>query len=44
MLKFQENCTIKNQSFEDFVLLIFVLTDDFYKTVALDSVNFQPQH
>jgi len=41
MLKFQENCTIENQSFEDFILLIFVLTDDFYKSVAPDSVKFR---
>ena len=29
MLKFQKNYTIENQSFEDFILLIFVLTNDF---------------
>ena len=32
MLKFQENCTIE-KSFEDFILLIFILTDDFYRNV-----------
>ncbi len=42
MLKFQENCTIENQSFEDFILLIFVLTDDFYQSVAPDSIKFRP--
>jgi len=39
MLKFQKNCTIENLSYEDFILLIFVLTDDFYKSVAL---KFRP--
>ena len=34
MMKFQENYTIKHQSFEDFILLIFVLTDDLYKKIA----------
>ena len=42
MLKLQKNCTIENQSFEDFILLIFVLTDDFYKSVAPDCVKFRP--
>ena len=41
MLKFQENYTIENQSFEDFILLIFVLTDELYKKVAPDSVKFR---
>lgn len=39
MLKFQKNCTIENLSYEDFILLIFVLTEDFYKSVAL---KFRP--
>lgn len=42
MLKFQENYTIEKQSFEDFILLIFVLTDDCYQTVVPDSVKFRP--
>ena len=42
MLKFQENCSIENQTFEDFILVIFVLTDDFYKSVVPDSVKFRP--
>ena len=41
MLKLQENYTIENQSFEDFILLIFVLTDELYKKVAPDSVKFR---
>ena len=39
MMKFQENYTIENQSFEDFILLIFVLTDDLYKKIAPDKVK-----
>ena len=42
MLKFQENYTIENQTFEDFILVIFVLIDDFYQTDAPDSVKFRP--
>ena len=42
MLKFQENCTIENQTFEDFILLIFVLINDFYQTEAPNSVKFRP--
>ena len=42
MLKFQEDCIIENQTFEDFILLIFVLIDDFYQTEAPDSVKFRP--
>ena len=39
MMKIQENYTIENQSFEDFILLIFVLTDDLYKKIAPDKVK-----
>ena len=39
MLEFQKNYTIENQSFEDFILLFFVLTDDLYKKIAPDSVK-----
>jgi len=42
MLKFQKNYIIENQSFEDFILLIFVLIDDFYKSVAPNSIKFRP--
>ncbi|MBR6012375.1 MAG: hypothetical protein IK062_01160 [Selenomonadaceae bacterium] len=41
MLKFQKNYTIENQSFEYFILLIFVLIDGLYKKVAPDSVKFR---
>ena len=39
MLKFQEDYIIENQTFEDFILLIFVLTDDLYKKIAPDKVK-----
>lgn len=41
MLKFQENYTIAAQSFEDFILVVFVLIDDFYKKVVPDKVKFR---
>ena len=34
MLKFQEEYSIVHQSFEDFILVIFVLVDDLYKNCA----------
>ena len=36
------NHSIANQSFEDFILLIFVLVDDLYKKVAPDCVKYRP--
>ena len=42
MLKLQKNCTIENQSFEDFILLIFVFVDDLYKANVPDCVKFRP--
>ena len=41
MLKFEENYSIAAQSFEDFILVIFVLIDDFYKKVVPDKVKFR---
>ena len=41
MLKFQENYNIATQSFEDFILVIFVLIDDFYKKVVPDKIKFR---
>ena len=37
MLKFQEDYSIVHQSFEDFILVVFVLVDDLYKKVAPKS-------
>lgn len=42
MSKFQEEYSIAHQSFEDFILVIFVLIDDLYKKVAPDSVKYRP--
>ena len=42
MLKFQKNYTIAQQSFEDFILVVFVLVDDLYKKVAPKSVKHRP--
>ena len=39
MSKFQTEYGITHQSFEDFVLVIFVLVDDPYKKVAPDCVK-----
>ena len=41
MLKFQEEYSIAYQSFEDFILVIFVLVDDLYKKVAPDSIKYR---
>ena len=40
--KFQAKCSIAHQSFEDFILVLFVLVDDLYKKVAPDYVKFRP--
>lgn len=42
MSKFQEEYSIANQSFEDFILVIFVLVDDLYKKVAPNQVKCRP--
>ena len=42
MLKFQEDYNIAHQSFEDLILVIFVLVDDLYKKVAPESVKYRP--
>lgn len=39
MSKFQTEYSIANQSFEDFILVIYVLVDDLYKKVAPDCVK-----
>ena len=39
MSKFQEEYSTANQSFEDFILVIFVLVDDLYKKVAPNQVK-----
>ena len=41
MLKFQEEYSIAHQSFEDFILVIFVLVDDLYKKVAPHSIKYR---
>ena len=42
MSKFQARYNIAHQSFEDFIPVIFVLTDDLYKKVASDCVKYRP--
>ena len=42
MSKFQTEYSIANQSFEDFILIIFVLVDDLYKKVAPNQVKYRP--
>ena len=39
MLEFQKEYSIAPQSFEDFILVIFVLVDDLYKKVAPDNIK-----
>ena len=39
MSKFQAEYSIANQSFEDFILAIYVLVDDLYKKVAPNQVK-----
>ena len=39
MSKFQEEYNIAHQSFEDFILVIFVLVDDLYKKVAPNQIK-----
>lgn len=41
MSKFQAEYSIAHQSFEDFILVLFVLVDDLYKKVAPDCVKFR---
>ena len=43
MLKFQEDYNIAHQSFEDLILVIFVLVDDLYKKVAPKAVKHRPK-
>ena len=42
MSKFQEEYSIANQSFEDLILVIFVLVDNLYKKVTPDDIKFRP--
>ncbi|MBO4780595.1 MAG: hypothetical protein J5497_08160 [Selenomonadaceae bacterium] len=42
MSEFQEEYSIAHQSFEDFILVIYVLIDDFYKKVAPDCIKYRP--
>ena len=39
MLKFQNNHTTKIETFEDFILIIFVMIDDLYQQYAPVSVS-----
>ena len=39
MSKFQAEYSIARQSFEDFILVVYVLVDDLYKKVAPDGVK-----
>ena len=41
MTKFQEEYSIAHQSFEDFILIIYVLIDDLYKKVAPNQVKYR---
>ena len=42
MSKFQTEYIIAHQSFEDFILVIYVLVDDLYKKVAPNQVKYRP--
>ena len=42
MSKFQAEYSMTHQSFEDFILVIFVLVDDLYKKVAPNQVKYRP--
>ena len=42
MLKLEENCSIAAQSFEDFILVILVLIDDFYKKSRSERGKISP--
>ena len=42
MSKFQAEYNIAHQSFEDFILVIFVLVDDLYKKVAPGCIKYRP--
>ena len=42
MSKFKSEYSIAHQSFEDFILVIYVLVDDLYKKVAPNQVKYRP--
>ena len=42
MSKFQTEYSIAHQSFEDFILVVYVLVDDLYKKVAPNQVKCRP--
>ena len=42
MSKFQEEYSIAHQSFEDFILVVYVMVDDLYKKVAPNQVKHRP--
>ena len=42
MLEFQKEYSIAHQSFEDFILVVFVLVDVLYKKVAPKSLRHRP--
>ena len=42
MSKFQAEYSIAQQSFEDFILVIYVMVDDLYKKVAPNQVKYRP--
>ena len=42
MSKFQAEYSIAQQSFEDFILVIYVLVDDLYKKIAPNQVKCRP--
>ena len=42
MSKFQEEYSIARQSFEDFILVVYVMVDDLYKKVAPNQVKHRP--
>ena len=44
MSKFQAEYNIAHQSFEDFILVIYVLVDDLYKKVAPNQVKYRPNN
>ena len=43
MSKFQSEYSIAHQSFEDFILVIYVMVDDLYKKVAPNQVKYRPK-
>ena len=42
MSEFQEEYSIAHQSFEDFILVVYVMVDDLYKKVAPNQVKYRP--